>query len=597
MADMYDYNGNKLPALRELPEGCEYAAIYYDADDAGYVLFYSSERITYQNGQLLIPAATAAYGGYGYRDGGTEWAYTVTFTPEGNTENPDYYAIGSEPLWTNQDILNEDTVVLAASTPLQYPTITGISSSRTYTLGEEAEALVCEATVSDGELSYRWYRGDNVVSETSSYTPPVNAVGSESYYCIVTNSISGKQLTTTSQTVTVTVEEAKITILDPTSMLMGWLVGERIKGMLRRRVEPVVYPENCLTFASTEPFTIGVNNATKNWDGTLYYSTDNATWNEWDGATAIASANHGGEQRVYMRGSGNTRITNGVTTKWNLIGSDIRCTGNIENLLDYATVEKGEHPVMDSYCFACLFYTNTGLITAPALPAITLSANCYYYMFYGCVNLTTLPALPATELPDKCYYQMFDGCKKIKMSETQTEEYTTPYRIPVNGTGTAGQFSLYRMFADTGGTYTDVAIGSNMAVNTTYYTSNETVPAGKLVGYKYGISDVLPDIESVWDKSTYPYAGIHTSLYLLIVSDLPLRRDANKTEIGSYVFEDVVSDGVRYKLDDSGENWVRDAGGNSKCPTTCAPLWVNYDMYNTDGTLLREASEPIPVYE
>ena len=42
--------------------------------------------------------------------------------------------------------------------------------------------------------------------------------------------------------------------------------------------EPVV---NYLTFASAEPFTIGVRNAQKNWDGTLYYSTDTANWSEW----------------------------------------------------------------------------------------------------------------------------------------------------------------------------------------------------------------------------------------------------------------------------------------------------------------------------
>jgi len=66
---------------------------------------------------------------------------------------------------------------------------------------------------------------------------------------------------------------------------------------------------NYLTFASANPFTIAVYNAKKNWNGTLYFSTDAANWNEWDGTTTIASAVHGGEQKIYVRGSNNSFMT------------------------------------------------------------------------------------------------------------------------------------------------------------------------------------------------------------------------------------------------------------------------------------------------
>jgi len=268
--------------------------------------------------------------------------------------------------------------------------------------------------------------------------------------------------------------------------------------------EPVIPDDesgNYLTFASAEPFTIGVNNATKNWDGTLEYSTDTTNWNEWDGAAAIASAEHGGEHRIYMRGSGNTVITGSadvtVSIRWVLTGDGIRCVGDIENLLDYETVANGKHPVMADYCYTRMFLNCSSLTAAPKLSATELAYYCYHSMFSGCTSLTTPPALPATELADYCYagvfqnctglvalpelpatelkncsyISMFNGCSSIKLSETQTDEYTTEYRIPPKGTATSAIFGATNyMFDYTGGTFTGTP-----SINTTYYTSNGVV--------------------------------------------------------------------------------------------------------------------------
>lgn len=62
---------------------------------------------------------------------------------------------------------------------------------------------------------------------------------------------------------------------------------------------------------------------------------------------------------------------------------------------------------------------------------------------------------------------MFQSCTKIKLSSTQTEEYTVEYRIPSSGTATTGTNSLNNMFAYTGGTFTGTP-----SINTTYYLSN-----------------------------------------------------------------------------------------------------------------------------
>ena len=337
-------------------------------------------------------------------------------------------------------------------------------------------------------------------------------------------------------------------------------------------IRNVLQVKTYLTFSSPSSFTLAVNDATKHWDGTLEYSTDTSTWSTWDGTTTLSSATSGSDNVLYLRGTGNTVITGDNNRyKWVLTGSNIACTGNIENLLDYATVESGNHPTMANYCYRYMFrdctsltrapalsattlstycYSNmfqgcTGLTQAPALPATTLADDCYNDMFYGCTSLTQAPALPATTLKNYCYqsmfractsltqapalpattladycyndmfysctsltqvpalpattlknycYQgmfydctslaqvpalsatklknycyryMFQNCTSLKLSSTQTDEYTQEYRIPSSGTGTTATNALTYMFISTGGTFT-----GSPAINTTYYLSN-----------------------------------------------------------------------------------------------------------------------------
>ena len=233
----------------------------------------------------------------------------------------------------------------------------------------------------------------------------------------------------------------------------------------------LISPLPFLSFIGNEDFTLRTGNATKNWDGTLEYSTDTSTWNTWNG-TAISSV--GG--KLYLRGTGNTKITgNSNSYRFVFTGTSalkIACKGNIENLLDYETVSAGGHPTMAEFCYFYMFAGCTALTTAPELPATTLTYGCYYGMFYGCTALTTAPALPATTLVDNCYNYMFEGCTKIKLSTAQTGEYQTAYRIPTSGTGTTASYALTDMFTGTGGTFKGTP-----SINTTYYlsTSNTVV--------------------------------------------------------------------------------------------------------------------------
>ena len=166
-----------------------------------------------------------------------------------------------------------------------------------------------------------------------------------------------------------------------------------------------------LTFSSPNVFTLSVNR--KGWNGTLEYFASDETWTTWSGENALSAVDNGcGEYVIYLRGIGNSVIT-GESDGWGLVGTDIKCIGNIENLLDYTTAGPFNHLIMSDSCYKSLFRKCTSLTQAPELPATILANNCYTGMFYGCTSLTQAPELPATILADSCYQNMFSGCTSL----------------------------------------------------------------------------------------------------------------------------------------------------------------------------------------
>lgn len=209
--------------------------------------------------------------------------------------------------------------------------------------------------------------------------------------------------------------------------------------------KPVFKPEgkSYLTFRSPNEFTLSLRYGEKGWNGTLEYFASNETWTTWSGRNALSAVANGGEYVLYLRGIGNSGI-GGKECGWNLDGTDIKCIGNIENLLDYATVESGNHPIMRN--------------------------KCYNNMFGACTSLTQAPALPATTLADNCYYGMFSGCTGLKLSSIRTDKYVQEYRIPSSGNGVTANAALENMFTNTGGTFTGTP-----SINTTYYLSSDNM--------------------------------------------------------------------------------------------------------------------------
>ncbi len=156
-------------------------------------------------------------------------------------------------------------------------------------------------------------------------------------------------------------------------------------------------------------------------------------------------------------------------------------------------------------CYSHMFYNCTSLVTAPELNATTLANYCYGYMFKGCTSLKAAPALPATTLKLNCYlnmfcdctsletaadlhitstntstcsdmyngctslkklpsinfeatndrilYWMFANCTGIKISETQTADYSLPFNLGTTDTSVSSEFAQ-DMFIGTGGTFT-----------------------------------------------------------------------------------------------------------------------------------------------
>ena len=268
-----------------------------------------------------------------------------------------------------------------------------------------------------------------------------------------------------------------------------------------------------LTFSSQNIFSLETSGNTKTWNGTLeYFSSDN-TWAVWEGTGALSAVTNGAEYVLYLRGIGNTVIT-GNQYPFKFLGSDIACIGNIETLLDYVTVEAGEHPSMATHCYEYMFSGCSSLIQAPELPATTLAANCYAFMFYECPSLIQAPELPATTLAFRCYKDMFSSCTSLKLSETKTEEYIQEYRIPSSGDGTTSLDSLDRMFYSTGGTFTGTP-----NINTTYYLSSDNMIArgneiATLNGYVKNMIDTAVEIpETLPNPNAITFTGAVTGSY------------------------------------------------------------------------------------
>ena len=69
--------------------------------------------------------------------------------------------------------------------------------------------------------------------------------------------------------------------------------------------------------------------------------------------------------------------------------------------------------VLKPYCYEEMFWGCKKLEQMPTIAATTLASNCFFSAFEGCTSLNKVSALPATTLADSCYYRMFYGCTSL----------------------------------------------------------------------------------------------------------------------------------------------------------------------------------------
>lgn len=210
---------------------------------------------------------------------------------------------------------------------------------------------------------------------------------------------------------------------------------------------------NYLRFKALEPSTIKVQSTLSAFPN-LSYSTDATTWNTFDSSTTISLATG---NVVYVKGVNNATAT--ATSRYTqfVMTGTIEAHGNVMSLL-YGDEFEGKLTVPVNYCFYRLFDSCESLVTAPELPATTLTTYCYTYMFRYCANLTVCPELPATNLANRCYANMFGYSGVVAspvLPATTLAEYcyssmfghcdsfTTPPELPVTSLQTGCYSAMF----------------------------------------------------------------------------------------------------------------------------------------------------------
>ena len=172
---------------------------------------------------------------------------------------------------------------------------------------------------------------------------------------------------------------------------------------------PTELPYLCFTAKQARSTVAMAVNGTPTKGQAFETSTDGVAWSVFiPGTTVITLTNIG--DKVYFRGDNITvSESNSIYYKFVMSGT-IAASGNIMSLLDKTCQST---TISNDYCYRSMFHNCRSLITAPELPATTLTNYCYDSMFYGCANLTTAPSLPATTLTNYCYRSMFSSCASL----------------------------------------------------------------------------------------------------------------------------------------------------------------------------------------
>ena len=145
---------------------------------------------------------------------------------------------------------------------------------------------------------------------------------------------------------------------------------------------------------------------------TLEYSLDGgATWTTWSEVGGVRTLTLPAGGRVWLRNASSTStgFSTGDSNYYNFAFTDSAYAyGDTRSLL----CSRPFSGVLTAHVFRYLF-SESSLVTAPELPAMSLAGSCYAYMFSGCSSLVTVPELPAMTLATGCYSWMFNRCSSL----------------------------------------------------------------------------------------------------------------------------------------------------------------------------------------
>jgi hypothetical protein len=159
-------------------------------------------------------------------------------------------------------------------------------------------------------------------------------------------------------------------------------------------------------------FTIkNATNITPRWTANgppLQYRIGTGSWQDAESGQPIAAV----LATVRFRGTGRTGLfTEGnVGNAWDVDGSNVELSGNLNTLLDYVNPPT---TLTSDYTFTYMFYEEYSIISAPELPATTLGQYSYASMFVRCINLTTAPGSNVYTTNPRAQTNMFTGCEAL----------------------------------------------------------------------------------------------------------------------------------------------------------------------------------------
>ena len=171
----------------------------------GGKLIYQWYIVTSAGDEKINGAGSAKYKPSIEKEGDVEYKVVVT--------NYNLNASGETAVSASMNVII--SVVDPSKENASVPVITSQPESAEYTIGDSGVTPLSVIANGDGNLSYQWYKNDAAISEAneSTYTPDISEVAENTYYVVVTNSITDngdggvKSISVTSEKVTVTVKD------------------------------------------------------------------------------------------------------------------------------------------------------------------------------------------------------------------------------------------------------------------------------------------------------------------------------------------------------------------------------------------------------